>query len=65
MNTSALGSYRELENVDLLHDLDARSLHVTADGFSWHDVRPSSLSVSQLVDLSGKLVKALRELLAY
>jgi len=47
MNTSALPGYRELENVDLLRDLDGRSLHVTADGFSWHEVRPSNLSASQ------------------
>ena len=51
MNTSALASYRDLENVDLVRDLDGRSLHVTADGFSWHEVRPSNLSASHLVDL--------------
>ncbi len=74
MNTSALASYRELENVDLLRDLDARSLHVTADGFfvaRRPAIQPAGLPVGRPLyymaltrELDREIVKMLRKGLA-
>src|SRR3984893_19349855 len=44
--------YEALENVDLEHDLAARTLHVTADDLTWNPVsRYDGLTRAQLHDL--------------
>jgi 2-oxoisovalerate dehydrogenase E1 component len=51
LNTSAVGSFRDLTSLDLAHDLDGRVLQVSADGVSWQPNRPCELPIERLLEL--------------